>query len=289
MIAEENNARGIVDLCIFAHVVLEKDGGHRRNVLMAEAQVSASKASIAGLYSRHSDFASLVDHVPGKNLLGKIHRPCGAGALARVLNRRQESLTLHASHIEREQPAMLDHLPRNLILSRGELTQSNFFPTPNAIDEREVGRSQQPEVLAILLVDALDIFRDDHANPRTHLRVRRLLAARSLPAPFPADRANEPAALHVPASNRRHRAALQAEIRYLAQRLVKIKAIMRRSYLVGRNIVAQFGIIRWIPRIPWQVFAGQLPLDEFRIFGEKKNASLQPDFIRPLFNLTFKK
>jgi len=32
-------------------------------------------------------------------------------------------------------------------------------------------------------------------------------------------------------------------------------------------------------RIPRQVFAGQLPLDEFGIFGEEKDASLQPHFV----------
>jgi hypothetical protein len=64
---------------------------------------------------------------------------------------------------------------------------------------------------------------------------------------------------------------------------------MRRSDLVGRDIVAQLGIIRRILRIPGQIFARELPLDQFRIFGEKKNASPQPDFVRPLFDFAFQK
>ena len=59
---------------------------------------------------------------------------------------------------------------------------------------------------------------------------------------------------------------------------------MSRSNLVGRNVVAQLGIVRRIFRIPRQVFAGELPLDQVWIFGEEKNTSLQPDPVRPLFN-----
>ncbi len=64
---------------------------------------------------------------------------------------------------------------------------------------------------------------------------------------------------------------------------------MRGSDFVGGNVVAQFGIVGRIFRIPGQVFARQLPLDQVWIFGEKKNASLQPDLIRPLFDLAFEK
>ena len=38
-------------------------------------------------------------------------------------------------------------------------------------------------------------------------------------------------------------------------------------------------------RIPRQVFAGQLAPDEFRVFGEKKNAPLQFDLVGALGNL----
>ena len=31
----------------------------------------------------------------------------------------------------------------------------------------------------------------------------------------------------------------------------------------------------------------ELPLDELRVFGKKKDAPLQPDFVGPLFDLAF--
>ena len=211
------------------------------------------------------------------------------GPLARVLDRRQEHLPLHARHIERKQPAVLNHLPRDLIFAGRELAQRNLFPAANPVDQRKVGRSQHSQVLAILLVDALNVFRDHHLDAGAHLGVRRLLAARSFAAPLSAHRAHKSAALHVAAPDRRHAAALQPKIRNLAQRLVEVKAVVRRSDLVGRDVVAQLGIIPRILRIPRQVFARQLPLDQFRIFGEEKNASLQPHSVRPLFDLAFQK
>jgi hypothetical protein len=32
-----------------------------------------------------------------------------------------------------------------------------------------------------------------------------------------------------------------------------------------------------------------LPLDEFRVFGEEQDASLEADFVGPLFDLAFQK
>ena len=111
----------------------------------------------------------------------------------------------------------------------GELAERNFLAAANLVDEREVGRGQHAEVLAILFVDALDVFGDDALNARRHLRVWRLLAAGSFAAPLPADARDESAALHVTAPDRRLVAALQAGVGELAQRLVEEEADVRRA------------------------------------------------------------
>ena len=82
-------------------------------------------------------------------------------------------------------------------------------------------------------------------------------------------------------------AAFQPKIRNLAQRLIKIEAVVRRGDLVGRNVVAQLRIVRRILRVPRQIFAGKLPLDQLGIFGKKKNSSLRLNFVRALFDLAF--
>jgi hypothetical protein len=54
VVAEKDNARGIVDLRVFADIAFEENRRHRRNVLVAETQVGLSKASIAGLDAGNS-------------------------------------------------------------------------------------------------------------------------------------------------------------------------------------------------------------------------------------------
>jgi len=141
--------------------------------------------------------------------------------------------------------------------------------------------------LAILLVNALYIFRDHYTDTGAHLRVGGLFPARSLAAAFAAHGADKAAALHVPAPDRRHIAAFQSKIRNFAKRFVKVEAIMRGRDLVGGNVIAQLGIVRGIFAVPGEIFARQLPLDQFGIFGEKENAALQPNFIRALFDFAF--
>ena len=50
VVAEEQDAGGIVDLGVLAHVALEENGRHGRDVFVAEAQVGAGEAGVAGLY-----------------------------------------------------------------------------------------------------------------------------------------------------------------------------------------------------------------------------------------------
>ena len=141
-----------------------------------------------------------------KNLLRQSHRPRPSR------DRRQKHLPLHTRNIKRKQSAVLDYLLRNLIFPGGEFTEQDFLPGANPLDQRKVGRSQQPEVLAILLVDALNILRDRDLNPGAHLGIRRLLAARAFAAPLPAYRADKAALLYIAAPDRKRVAASQSSV-----------------------------------------------------------------------------
>ena len=91
----------------------------------------------------------------------------------------------------------------------------------------EIRRGQHAEVLAILVVDALDALCDDHLDPRHELRIRALLAAAALAAALPRDRANEAPVLHRRARDRvvgLARVAVrgtQPQVREVAERLVE--------------------------------------------------------------------
>ena len=139
MVAEKADARGIVHRNILADILLVKDGGHRRDILMAEAQIDAGEAGIAGLDRCNADCALRSNHVAGQDLLREGHRlcgsPCGADTLVRRCDRRQEHPFLHARHVKRKQSPILDHLPRDLVFLRGELTEREFFSGANSIDQ----------------------------------------------------------------------------------------------------------------------------------------------------------
>src|SRR5262249_46331632 len=101
--------------------------------------------------------------------------------------------------------------------------------------------------------------------------------------------ADESATLHVTPPDRRHGPALQTQIWNLSQGFVKVKAVMGGSNFVSRDVVAELGIVSRVRPIPRQVFARQLPLDQFGILGEKENSPLETDFVRALFDGAFEK
>src|SRR5690242_17515688 len=119
MVAEEQDRRRVVNLRVFADVVLEKDCCHGRYVLMTKAQVGTCETSIPRFHLRHSHFAVLIDHVSRKYLLRQGHRP---GTRS---DRRKKDLLLQARHIEWEKTAVLDHLPRNFIFALRERSEEH--------------------------------------------------------------------------------------------------------------------------------------------------------------------
>src|SRR5205085_9744830 len=101
MVAEEQDRRGVVDPRVFADVVLEKNCCHGGYVLVAKAQVGTCETSVPRLHLRHSHFAVLIHHVPGKYLLSQGHRPGTRSATPK------KDLPLQARHIECDTTAIL--------------------------------------------------------------------------------------------------------------------------------------------------------------------------------------
>src|ERR1700730_8866970 len=277
VVAEEQNACGIVHLSIFTDIALKENCGHRGDVFMAEAQISAGKTSIAGL-DRPWDLWSRamlrctgadartylgIQHVARKNLLRQRH-----GAPSRF-DRRKKNLFLHARHVEGEEATIFDHLLSDLILTRGEFSEWDLFSRPDLVDQREVGRGQQAQVLAILFVNALNVLGNDQSDPSAHLGVRRLLPAGPFAASFAADRADEPAPLDLTPPNRKHIAAFEAQVGNFTERLIEIETVMRRGDLIGRDGVPQLGIAVRAFGIPGQVFPCELAPDEFWVFRQE--------------------
>src|SRR5712692_7048802 len=290
VVAEENDRRGIVHRSIASRQLIEEDGCHGRDVFMAEAQIGASESGVSRLHSLDAwlfffnpvsvNTASRANHVAGENFLRQRH-----GTLL-VLNRRQEDFSLHAGHVEIEEPSMLDNLARDLVFALRELGKRDFLPGADLVDQRKINRSQHTQVLAILLVNALDVLGDDDLYARAKLCVRRLLAAGALAPALAADRGHKPALFHIAALDGCFTATLQAGVGKLAQGFVEEKADVSRSDLISGDVVAQLGVIGGILRIPGQVLARQLTPDQFRVFGEEKNAPFQANLVGPLLDFS---
>src|SRR5690606_23033725 len=124
------------------------------------------------------------------------------------------------------------------------LERDLIAPT-DAVDDAEVGGREDPEVLAVLVVDAPDALGDHDADPRVQDGVRARLPAASLAPPLPRHGADEPAVLHGPPLHGvvgRARAAVrgpQAEIREVAERLVVEEADVGGRDLVRGDLVTE--------------------------------------------------
>ncbi len=78
MIAEKEHRARIIHRRVFSDKLVEKDGRHGRDVLMAEPEISARETGVAGLHRVHSDSTVASDHMPRKDFLGERHRAlCG--------------------------------------------------------------------------------------------------------------------------------------------------------------------------------------------------------------------
>jgi hypothetical protein len=89
--------------------------------------------------------------------------------------------------IEVEKAATLDYLARDRIYTLGELGERDVFTSPDPLYEAEVGRCENSEVLAVLIIDAFNVLGDDESDTGNHLAKWRLLTA----APFAASLAGD--------------------------------------------------------------------------------------------------
>src|SRR5207302_1557448 len=210
-----------------------------------------------------------VDHpVARDDLFAERHRP------ARRLGRREHDLALEPGHVEVEQSSVLDDATRDLALTLGEGGERDRLAAADPVDDREVGGRENAHVLAVLPIDPLDVLRHHQLDAGAHLGVGGLLTRRALATPLAADRGDEAAALHRPPRDRELLAALQAQVGEVAQGFVVVVADVGGRDLVGRDVVAQLA-----GGGPIQVLPGELGANERGVFGQKQDASLEPDEI----------
>ena len=244
---------------------------------------------------------SVDDPFAGEDLLAERHGAgprVACGRFAQRARRRERHLASHAGHVELEQATVRDDLPGDLVRPRRELGQRDRLARADAVDESEIGRGEDAQVLAVLVVDALDALADDDLDPGHQLGVRALLAARPLAAALAGDGTDEAGVLDAAALDGGLGAAfstagspagtpagtpvltpdLQPQVREFAQRLVVEEADVRGGDLVGADLVAEAGL-QVGREVEVEPFV-ELAADQVGIVREEKDAPAEGDLRR---------
>ena len=184
--------------------------------------------------------------------------------------RRERDFSLEPGDVEVEQAAVLDDAAGDLALAGGECVERDRLATPHLVEDPEVGRREHAEVLAVLAVDALDVFRHHELDSRTHFGVRRLLPRRALPPSFAADGGHEAPSLHRPARDGERVAALEAEVRKVTQGFVVVVTDVCGSDFVGGDVVAELD-----RGSPVEVLPLELLPDQPSVLGQEQDSTLE--------------
>ena len=120
MIAEREDALGIGDHRVLAHLRGEERLRHRRHVLVAEADVRAGEERVAGLHRDRAELSGLRvdDDVRGEDLLAEGHRARGRR------HRGRRRLAGEARAVVREEAAVLDDGRADRVEALRELARS---------------------------------------------------------------------------------------------------------------------------------------------------------------------
>ena len=214
-------------------------------------------------------------------------RPPGlaCGSSAQRPRRRQRHLAPHPRHVELEQPAVLDDLAGDVIRAGREFAQRNRLPGADSVDEPEVRRGEDAQVLAVLVVDALDALADDDLDAGHQLGVGALFAAGPLAAALAGDGADEAGVFDRAALYGGFGAAVRAghfqpQIGEFPQRFVVEEADVGGGDLVGADLVAEDGL-QLGGQLQVQPFV-ELAADQVGVVREEEDAAAEGDFRGPL-------
>jgi hypothetical protein len=115
----------------------------------------------------------------------------------------------------------------------------NRFAARDAIDKAEVGARQQPDVVGVLAVDALEALGDHQPHTGRTFGHHAVFARTALAVAFAADDHLDGRGAQRVAGDRQLAAGLEAGVRMAAERGVEVHHRRQRDDLVGRDIVAQ--------------------------------------------------
>src|SRR5690242_17845047 len=116
-----------------------------------------------------------------------------------------------------QQATCTQDLPRRFVAPFEQEVERNGFAGGDSVEHGEVGGGEESQVVAVLPVDALEVFGHDEPDARRFLGERARLARRALAVALARDDHHESAVLDRIATDRLLVAGLEANVGYAAQ------------------------------------------------------------------------
>jgi hypothetical protein len=174
-----------------------------------------------------------------------------------------------------QQPTRTHDRRRKRVAPGQQLVESDRLAARDAFDEPEVGARQQPHVVGVLPVDALEALGDHQPHPGRPLGDDAVLARAALAVALAGDHDLDAGGLDRVAPDRPLAAGGEAGVRIAAERGVEMHHRRERRDLVGRDVVAQRACrIERQQRAPFELRA-----HERRVGAEEQQARLEPECV----------
>ncbi len=231
VILEGDDVVGLVQRGRLAEGAVHQVRAHAGEVVVREAPVGRHEHALAALGGWRAR-----QQMAGDDLLHQRARR-GAGGFpgAPCAPRRRPARRAAIG----QQSAGADHLLGQRVAPAQEGLDGNRLARQHAVQHREIRGGQDADVVAVLLVDALEALRHDQADAGGQLRQRAGLARGSLAVALARHRDGKAAVADGIAADRQLGARLEPHIRELPQPLIVGQHDRHRRDLVGGDVVAQ--------------------------------------------------
>jgi hypothetical protein len=231
VVLERDDAVGLLQGERGAEGRVEQVRAHAGVVLVDEAPVGTNERAFAGLRIRRCELGR--ERMAGDDLLEQG---------ARCRRQRFPGSGPHIAHpalAEAQQAAALQDRRRERVAPLYQLVDRDRLACFDAVDETEIGRGEQADVVCVLAVDALEALGDDEADAGEPLGRGAVLARRALAVALAGHRHREAAGADGIDADRSRAIDAEARVRVAAELVVVVGEDRNRRDLVGRDVIAQ--------------------------------------------------
>jgi hypothetical protein len=229
VVLEHDDARRIVQGERPAEGGVQHVRGHAGVVLVDEAPVRLHEGAIAGRGVGRGQLGG--QRVAIDDLLEQRARPG-----ARVGRAPDPA---HVGLAEAQQAAAAQDRAGQRVASRHQFVERDRIARSDAVDQAEVGGGEEPDVVGVLTVDALEALGDDQSDAGEPFRRRTVFARRAFAIALAGDHHLDARGADRADADGPLAGCLEAHVWVAAERVVVVGEDRDRRDLVGRDVVAQ--------------------------------------------------